>query len=91
MPSTTPTSGRQIDFLCFNASPRLVRAVDTCGLPVADGALLFTPVTALLGEHLRHPGPITCEEASQLARLLSTACLLLIASVDPTSGSKEAD
>jgi len=49
------------------------------GIPVADGALLATPVTGRLDGRPWRPNRITYHEAPKLARLLSTACFLTIA------------
>lgn len=49
------------------------------GIPVADGAYLDTPATGRLEGRLWRPDGITFHEAPRLARLLSTACFVIIA------------
>ncbi|MFI1707793.1 hypothetical protein [Streptomyces griseoruber] len=49
------------------------------GIPVADGAFLDTPATGRLEGRLWRPHGITFHEAPRLARLLSTACFVIIA------------
>ncbi|WP_406301118.1 hypothetical protein OHA61_00355 [Streptomyces sp. NBC_00885] len=70
---------RRIDVISLIQSPHLVRAVDAAGLPVADGSPLFAPITAGLDGVPWLPGPITYEQAPQMARHLSTACFIVIA------------
>ncbi|MFF9627277.1 hypothetical protein [Streptomyces griseosporeus] len=70
---------RRIDVISLIQSPHLMRLVDDCGLPLADGSPLFAPVTARLNGELWRPDPITYEDALLLARALSTACFIVIA------------
>jgi integrase len=49
------------------------------GIPIADGAYLDTPVTGRLEGRPWRPNGITFHEAPNLARLLSTACFVIIA------------
>ncbi|MFF3632160.1 hypothetical protein [Streptomyces sp. NPDC002164] len=49
------------------------------GIPIADGAYLDTPATGRLEGRPWRPHGITFHEAPKLARLLSTACFVIIA------------
>ncbi|WP_280471417.1 hypothetical protein [Nocardia cyriacigeorgica] len=55
------------------------RRVLEAGLPVSDQANLDTPISALLDERPWRDRPISYHEAPKLARLLSTACFVVIA------------
>lgn len=55
------------------------RLIDDSGLPVEDGALLASPVTACLDGTPWLPRRIRYLEAESHARRLSTACLIVIA------------
>ena len=49
------------------------------GLPIAAGAYLDTPITAVLAGEPWRDHPITYKEARRLTRHLNTACLIVIA------------
>ena len=73
--------GKLLD-CAFDGRPPDSRAAQlllTSGLPIADDAYLDTPITAQLDGAPWHDGPIPYTDARQLARHLSTACLVVIA------------
>jgi hypothetical protein len=87
---TLPTGERGIDWphLCrlfdldgnaFDPGRRLRRIVDEYGLPVGDDARLDTPITGHLHTRPWRATRIGYTEAPALARLLSTACMIMIA------------
>ena len=59
--------------------PRLRQLIDRSGLPVADAAHLETPIVGLVAGNSWHVTPISYSEAPQLAKLLRTACFIVIA------------
>lgn len=57
----------------------LGRMIAESGLPIGEHAYLSPPVTGLLDGQLWRPDRIYYEEAASLARLLSTACFVIVA------------
>jgi integrase len=62
----------------FAQGRRLRAIVDAAGLPAAGTAYLTSPITGLLDGQPWRPDPIGFHEARTLARLLRTACLIVI-------------
>jgi hypothetical protein len=59
--------------------PQLRQLIDRSGLPVADAAYLETPITGLVAGRSWRATPIGYSEAPQLAKLLRTACFIVVA------------
>jgi len=84
-----PDGSRRVDWLHIGRILDAYGAFDTTdherheaavkGLPVDDGAYLSMPITGLLDGQAWRERPIRHHEARELARLLSTACLVVIA------------
>jgi len=60
------------------ATTRAGKMALASGIDVTDGCFLETPITATVGCLPWHDGPIEFDEARQLARLLSTACFIVL-------------
>jgi len=58
--------------------PQLRHLIDSSGLPVADAAYLETPITGHVADAAWRTTPISYREAPQLAKLLRTACFIVV-------------